>query len=171
MVGFEEAISSVDEIGLDLVEFCKWRLTIAPRGIRQFLVNDERPVVYIELCILAFADAADEDGPGRAGIGQAHQFGEGFVVSEDFHAQTGDQVIPVVNRSHGVLEQGCVFAELMGRQPLFPGKNHLNQVQMIQQFVGKIPEDDLNSFEDKVARDYLVKNEQSLGLVEQLEPA
>ena len=54
---------------------------------------------------------------------------------------------------------GCVFAELMGRQPLFPGKNHLNQVQMIQQFVGKIPEDDLMAFEDKVARDYLMKNE------------
>ena len=42
---------------------------------------------------------------------------------------------------------------------------------MIQQFVGKIPEDDLNSFEDKVARDYLIKNEQSLGLEKRLEPA
>ena len=26
---------------------------------------------------------------------------------------------------------GCVFAELVGRTPIFPGKNHLNQVQMI----------------------------------------
>ena len=63
---------------------------------------------------------------------------------------------------------GCVFAELMGRQPLFPGKNHLNQVQMIQQFVGKIPEDDLMAFEDKVARDYLIRTEKHLGLEKQL---
>ena len=26
---------------------------------------------------------------------------------------------------------GCVFAELIGRQPLFPGKTHLNQVSII----------------------------------------
>ena len=39
---------------------------------------------------------------------------------------------------------------------------------MIQQFVGKIPEDDLMAFEDKVARDYLMKNEQHLGLEKQL---
>ena len=41
---------------------------------------------------------------------------------------------------------------------------------MIQQFVGKIPEDDLMAFEDKVARDYLIENEQHLGLEKGLEP-
>ena len=43
---------------------------------------------------------------------------------------------------------GCVFAELMSRQPLFPGKNHLNQVQMIQQFVGKLSDEDLAIYTD-----------------------
>ena len=33
---------------------------------------------------------------------------------------------------------GCVFAELIGREPLFPGSTHLNQIQIIQQVIGKL---------------------------------
>ena len=54
---------------------------------------------------------------------------------------------------------GCVFAELIGRQPLFQGKTHLNQVQIIQQFVGKLSADDLMSVDDENSRVYLLQNE------------
>ena len=43
---------------------------------------------------------------------------------------------------------GCVFAELIGRQPLFPGKTHLNQVDIIHEFVGHLSKEDLNSVDD-----------------------
>ena len=59
---------------------------------------------------------------------------------------------------------GCVFAELIGRQPIFRGKNHLNQIQMIQSFVGKLSDDDLAVFDDQAAREYLLKNEEQMGL-------
>ena len=39
---------------------------------------------------------------------------------------------------------GCVFAELISREPLFRGKNHLNQVQLIQTVTGKLPEDEVS---------------------------
>ena len=63
---------------------------------------------------------------------------------------------------------GCVFAELIGRAPIFPGKNHLNQVQMIQQLVGKLSESDLEFVPDKHVRDYLMKNEAQFNLNEQI---
>ena len=63
---------------------------------------------------------------------------------------------------------GCVFAELIGRAPIFPGKNHLNQVQMIQQLVGKLSESDLEFVPDKHVRDYLMKNEAQYNLNEQI---
>lgn len=59
---------------------------------------------------------------------------------------------------------GCVFAELIGRKPVFDGKHHLDQVVMIQKFIGKIPEEDLMCFQDANARQYLLKNERDLKL-------
>jgi len=47
---------------------------------------------------------------------------------------------------------GCCFAELMGRQPLFLGKNHLNQIQEIQQFIGKLSEEELDYFQDDASK-------------------
>lgn len=60
---------------------------------------------------------------------------------------------------------GCVFAELIGRQPLLTGKNHLNQIQIIQQFLGKLSQEDLAPFDSQV-RNYLLNNEAKLGIVE-----
>lgn len=38
---------------------------------------------------------------------------------------------------------GCIFAELMMRKAIFPGKNHLLQIQSIFQIVGYIPPEEL----------------------------
>lgn len=64
---------------------------------------------------------------------------------------------------------GCVFAELIGRQPLLTGKNHLNQIQIIQQFLGKLSQEDLAPFDAQV-RNYLVNNELKLGITENVNP-
>jgi serine/threonine protein kinase len=53
---------------------------------------------------------------------------------------------------------GCVFAELIGRQPLFTGKNHLHQIQIIQQVLGKLSEEDLSHFDAQV-RSFLLNTE------------
>jgi len=59
---------------------------------------------------------------------------------------------------------GCVFAELIGRQPVFQGKTHLNQIQIIQQFVGKLSDEELNSIDDQNSRNYLLMNEQKMNI-------
>lgn len=38
---------------------------------------------------------------------------------------------------------GCIFAELLGRQPLFPGEDFLDQVQRIISVLGTPSADDM----------------------------
>jgi hypothetical protein len=47
------------------------------------------------------------------------------------------------------------------------GKTHLHQIQIVQEFVGKLSEEDLNSIDDLNSRDYLLSNEKKLGLDQQ----
>ena len=65
---------------------------------------------------------------------------------------------------------GCVFGELMSRQPMFPAKNHLQLVEFIQQFIGKLSEEDLAFYTEQASRDYIQKIEAQLGFKEQVPP-
>merc|ERR1711970_642345 len=41
---------------------------------------------------------------------------------------------------------GCILAELVKRRPLFPGKNTLNQLELITQTMGSMTEQDVHNF-------------------------
>ena len=40
---------------------------------------------------------------------------------------------------------GCIFAELLGRKPLFPGKDYIHQLNLITDVIGSPEEEDVNS--------------------------
>lgn len=47
---------------------------------------------------------------------------------------------------------GCIFAELLGRKPLFPGKDYIHQLNLIIDVIGSPDDEDINSIEsDKVS--------------------
>eukprot|EP00898_Chlorokybus_atmophyticus_P001567 jgi/Chlat1/2410/Chrsp17S00181 len=50
---------------------------------------------------------------------------------------------------------GCIFAELLGRKPLFPGKDYIHQLNLITQVVGSPEEDDMKFIQSDRARRYL----------------
>jgi serine/threonine protein kinase len=52
---------------------------------------------------------------------------------------------------------GCIFAELLGRQPLFPGDNYLDQIQKIISVTGTPSGEDLKFITNQGARDFLLK--------------
>lgn len=52
---------------------------------------------------------------------------------------------------------GCIFAELLGRQPLFPGDHYLDQIQKIIGVVGTPKESDLTFVKKKEAKEFLGK--------------
>ena len=50
---------------------------------------------------------------------------------------------------------GCIFAEMLGRRQMFPGKNYLNQLQLILSVVGTPSEDYVQSVGSEKVQAYL----------------
>ncbi|KAK3284419.1 Mitogen-activated protein kinase 4b [Cymbomonas tetramitiformis] len=50
---------------------------------------------------------------------------------------------------------GCIFAELLGRKPLFPGKDYVHQLNLITKVVGSPSENDLQFINSEKARRYI----------------
>ena len=50
---------------------------------------------------------------------------------------------------------GCIFAELLGRRPLFPGKDYIHQLNLITDVIGTPSEEDVDSIEAEKARRYI----------------
>ena len=52
---------------------------------------------------------------------------------------------------------GCIFAELLGRQPLFPGDHYLDQIQRIISVLGTPKQEDLYFIKKQEAKEFLMK--------------
>ncbi len=50
---------------------------------------------------------------------------------------------------------GCIFAELLGRKPLFPGKDYIHQLKLIISIIGSPDESDLHFIQSQKARSYI----------------
>ncbi len=50
---------------------------------------------------------------------------------------------------------GCIMAELLGRKPLFPGKDYVDQLKLIIKTLGPPSEDDLTFINSHKARAYI----------------
>lgn len=50
---------------------------------------------------------------------------------------------------------GCIFAELLGRKPIFPGTECLNQLKLIVSVLGSIPDSDLKFIDNPKACKYI----------------
>jgi hypothetical protein len=50
---------------------------------------------------------------------------------------------------------GCIFAELMGRRPIFPGKNYKHQIELICNVLGTPNVEDLKSVTSQKALQFL----------------
>jgi len=50
---------------------------------------------------------------------------------------------------------GCIFAELLGRKPLFPGKDYVHQLNLITKVIGSPDEEDLRFINSEKARRYI----------------
>jgi serine/threonine protein kinase len=61
----------------------------------------------------------------------------------------------VCSASIDVWSVGCIFAELLGRKPLFPGKDYIHQLKLIIQVLGSPAEEDLVFISSDKARSYI----------------
>jgi len=52
---------------------------------------------------------------------------------------------------------GCIFAELLGRKPFFPGDDYIDQLTIISEKLGKLPEEDLDFVTSEKAKRFMRK--------------
>ena len=52
---------------------------------------------------------------------------------------------------------GCIFAELLGRKPLLPGRNQMNQLKLVIKLLGPQRGDSLRCIQKQSARNVVEK--------------
>jgi len=52
---------------------------------------------------------------------------------------------------------GCIFAELLGRKPYFPGEDYIDQLTIVSEKLGKLPEEDLDFVTSEKAKRFMRK--------------
>lgn len=60
------------------------------------------------------------------------------------------------SKSVDIWSVGCIFAELLGRHPLFPGDHYLDQIQKIISVLGSPSADDLNFITNSDAKEFVL---------------
>ena len=80
---------------------------------------------------------------GLARIQESHM--TGYVSTRYYRAPEIMLTWRKYNEKVDVWSAGCIFAELLLGEPLFPGKNHINQFCVITDLLGSPPEEVINN--------------------------
>ncbi|XP_062224078.1 mitogen-activated protein kinase 3 [Phragmites australis] len=83
------------------------------------------------------------------------QFMTEYVVTRWYRAPELLLCCDNYGTSIDVWSVGCIFAELLGRKPIFPGTECLNQLKLIVNVLGTMSESDLEFIDNPKARRYI----------------
>lgn len=62
---------------------------------------------------------------------------------------------PRYGQAIDIFSCGCIFAELIARKPLFPGKDYINQLNLIMEVIGTPSKEVLDKIDNQSARSYV----------------
>ncbi|XP_020701903.1 mitogen-activated protein kinase homolog NTF3-like [Dendrobium catenatum] len=93
-------------------------------------------------------------GLARTSNGQG-QFMTEYVVTRWYRAPELLLCCDNYGTSIDVWSVGCIFAELLGRKPVFPGSECLNQLKLIVNVLGTMNDSDLSFIDNSKARKYI----------------
>lgn len=60
------------------------------------------------------------------------------------------------NTAIDVWSVGCIFAEILGRRPFFPGRDYIHQLDLIIDILGSPAQEDISFVSSKRAKRYLM---------------
>jgi len=92
---------------------------------------------------------------GLARTSDEKEFMTEYVVTRWYRAPELLLSCAEYTSSIDVWSVGCIFAELLGRKPLFPGKDYVHQLNLITKVIGSPSEDDLMFISSEKARRYI----------------
>lgn len=99
----------------------------------------------LKICDFGLARASNSKG----------QFMTEYVVTRWYRAPELLLCCDNYGTSIDVWSVGCIFAELLGRKPIFPGTECLNQLKLIINILGSQREEDIEFIDNPKARRYI----------------
>ncbi|KAK1603396.1 hypothetical protein QYE76_059179 [Lolium multiflorum] len=117
------------------------------------LHRDLKPgnILVNENCDLKICDF----GLARTNSTKGDQFMTEYVVTRWYRAPELLLWCDNYDTSIDVWSVGCIFAELLGRKPIFPGTDSLNQLKLIVNVLGTMSYGDLEFVDNHRARKYI----------------
>ncbi|XP_078177795.1 mitogen-activated protein kinase 4 [Carex rostrata] len=94
-------------------------------------------------------------GLARTNSTKTGQFMTEYVVTRWYRAPELLLCCDEYGTSIDVWSVGCIFAELLGRKPIFPGTECLNQLKLIINVLGTVSESDMGFIDNPKARKYI----------------
>lgn len=98
------------------------------------------------------------------GIGEKKEEGQGgtmllteYVVTRWYRAPEIMLACHEYSKAIDLWSVGCIFAELIQRKPYFPGEDYIDQLTIICDKLGKLPEEDLDFVTSEKAKRFLRK--------------
>mmetsp|Transcript_70294 Transcript_70294/g.161267 ORF Transcript_70294/g.161267 Transcript_70294/m.161267 type:complete len:490 (-) Transcript_70294:141-1610(-) len=79
-----------------------------------------------------------------------------YVVTRWYRAPEIMLSVQDYSRAIDVWSIGCIFAEMLGRKPLFPGNDYIHQLKLITKVVGTPTEDELGYVENPRAKRFML---------------
>lgn len=157
----------------DLHQIIHSRQPLTPEHTRYFLYQLLRGLKYIhsanvihrdlkpsnllvnENCELKIGDFGMARGLSAAHAEESHFFMTEYVATRWYRAPELMLSLHHYSLAIDLWSVGCIFAEMLGRKQLFPGKNYVHQLQLILSVLGTPPERVVGSIGAERVRSYV----------------
>ncbi|GMI38238.1 hypothetical protein TrCOL_g11056 [Triparma columacea] len=110
----------------------------------------------LKICDLGLARGIlPEDDEGQVGSVVLTE----YVVTRWYRAPEIMLACQDYTKAIDVWSVGCIFAELLGRKPFFPGEDYINQLTIISKKIGKPSKSDLDFVSSEKAKRFMMRLE------------
>lgn len=165
--GFEDIYIITDLMETDLHRVVYSRQELSDEHIQYFIYQILRAVLYLHSANIIHRDLKPSNillnkncDLKICDLGLARGFGMGGELTEYVVTRWYRAPEIILDASHyskaiDIWSAGCIFAELIGRAPLFPGEDYLDQVQRIIAVLGMPSTEDINFIGNESAKKYI----------------
>ncbi|XP_062858675.1 mitogen-activated protein kinase 7 [Trichomycterus rosablanca] len=170
---FKSVYVVLDLMESDLHQIIHSRQPLTPEHTRYFLYQLLRGLKYIhsanvihrdlkpsnllvnENCELKIGDFGMARGLSAAHADELRSFMTEYVATRWYRAPELMLSLHHYSAAIDLWSVGCIFAEMLGRKQLFPGKNYVHQLQLILYVLGTPPESVVGSIGAERVRSYV----------------
>ena len=170
--GFEDVYMILDLMETDLHRIIYSRQALTDDHVQYFVYQILRSLKYLHSANVFHRDLKPSNlllngncdlkvcdfGLARGVEGNNMELTE-YVVTRWYRAPEIMLSCQEYTKAIDIWSVGCIFAELLGRKPLFPGDDYIHQLQIISDVIGTASDEDLKFVTSEKARRFMKSQE------------